>query len=191
MNVAIIPARGGSTRIPRKNIKPFLGVPMLVRAIETARVSKIFSKIYVSTEDREIAEGALSVGAGVVMRPEPLAQNAVGTQEVMRDAVCHLGLNGLDEVCCLYPCTPLLTVKDLQWAHQPNRPGYTITVSDAHGGDIGWFYLGYAHWFREGKPLWTAQTSVYPIEAERAIDINTPEDWARAEAVYQKLRRAA
>ena len=193
MSAAIIPARGGSTRIPRKNIKPFLGIPMLVRAIETAKASKLFNDIYVSTDDKEIADIAIKHGAVVIARPAKLAKNEVGTQEVMQHAVTSLNLRAETNVCCIYPCTPLLAIGDLKAAFQLHLQNdcYAIAVSAAHGRDIGWFYFGYAHQFSDSEPLWTTGTRVYPVGTHRAIDINTPEDWARAEDAYRAMHRSA
>lgn len=191
-NVCIIPARGGSTRIPRKNIKPFLGTPMLVRAIQTARASGLFYEIYVSTEDSEIQRVAVEAGASIIDRPPELAVGEVGTQEVMQHAVKTLGLTGDVSVCCLYPCTPLLEIADLRSAHALDHSwAYTIAVSDTHGGDIGWFYFGWANSFRTAAALWKDRTRVYPIERERAIDINTDADWQAAEDAYRTMHRSA
>lgn len=194
MSAAIIPARGGSQRIPRKNVREFMGRPMLAWAIGAAQESGVFSRVYVSTEDAEIAEVAQRYGARVIARPKELAQAEVGTQEVMAHAVMAAGLNPLETVCCLYPCAPLLSSRDLIAAFNVFNDGefnYTIAVNGAHGGDTGWFYIGRARWFAIDAPLWTERTRVFPIEADRAIDINTPEDWARAESVFVEHRVAA
>ncbi|MFW2176575.1 MULTISPECIES: pseudaminic acid cytidylyltransferase [unclassified Moraxella] len=107
MNICIIPARGGSKRIPRKNIKDFCGKPMLARAIETAKHSQLFEKIIVSTDDGEIAEIARQHGAEVIDRPVELANDYATTVAVIRHAVQDFAEKV--NVCCLYPCTPLLT----------------------------------------------------------------------------------
>ena len=111
MNIAVIPARGGSKRIPRKNIKPFHGVPVIAYAIKTAKESGVFSEIFVSTDDEEIAEVAESFGATIPwMRPKELSDVHATTVSVMKDAVNKLksSLNELEYVCCIYPATPLL-----------------------------------------------------------------------------------
>ena len=86
--VAIIPARGGSKRIPRKNLKPFDGVPMIVRSIRTALDSRLFDQVVVSTDDEEIAEVARAHGAQVpFMRPAALADDFTGTAAVIVHAL--------------------------------------------------------------------------------------------------------
>lgn len=185
--VAIIPARGGSTRLPRKNIRPFFGVPMLTRAIKTAQDSCLFRDIYVSTDDEEIAQVARDAGATIVMRPAELAVNDVGTQEVVKHCIQTLGLREMDEVCCIYPCTPLMTSDDLELACELQSAGYVIAVDDAHGGDLGWFYFGRAWYFTKDKPLWTTRTRVYPIGEWRAVDINTEDDFKRAAEAFGRM----
>lgn len=106
MNICIIPARGGSKRIPRKNIKDFCGKPMLARAIETAKTSGLFDKILVSTDDNEIANIARQNNADVIERPAQLADDYATTVAVIRHAVQNFAEN--TNICCLYPCTPLL-----------------------------------------------------------------------------------
>lgn len=113
--ICIIPARGGSTRIPRKNIRHFAGTgrPMLTIAIVLARSTKLFERIFVSTEDDEIGAVALGAGASVLPRHREFAADEVGTQAVIQHALSALNLKGIHYVCGLYPCTPLLTVNDL------------------------------------------------------------------------------
>ena len=111
MNIAIIPARGGSKRIPRKNIKLFHGQPVIAYAIESARESGIFDEVIVSTDDDEIAEIALSFGAVVPWRrPKDLSGDYATTLNVMQDAVKKLdaSLEDLRDICCIYPTVPLL-----------------------------------------------------------------------------------
>ena len=110
--VAIIPARGGSTRIPRKNIRDFHGKPIIAYAIETAMESGLFDKIFVSTEDIEIMKVAEKYGAEVQPRPVELCEDHIGTQKVMQYAMKCMPYCGY--ACCLYPCSPLITVHDLR-----------------------------------------------------------------------------
>ena len=106
MKVCIIPARGGSKRIPRKNIKDFCGKPMLARAIETAKNSQLFEQIIVSTDDSAIADIAQHHGAIVSQRPAELADDYATTAAVIRHVLQHVPK--ASHICCLYPCTPLL-----------------------------------------------------------------------------------
>ena len=111
MNIAVIPARGGSKRIPRKNIKLFYGLPVIAYAIKAAKDSEIFDEIIVSTDDEEIAEVAINFGAAVPwMRPKDLSDDYATTVSVMQDAVKKLKMNliNLENICCIYPVTPLL-----------------------------------------------------------------------------------
>lgn len=112
MKVALIPARGGSKRIPRKNIKPFCGKPMLVRAIEAAFTAGIFDKVIVSTDDQEIADMAVENGAWVpFIRPQELADDYAPTRVVVNHALEWLENNGhqVSHCCCLYATSPFVT----------------------------------------------------------------------------------
>lgn len=116
-NVAIIPARGGSKRIPRKNLKPFDGVPMIVRSIKTALDSGLFAQVVVSTDDDEIADLARANGAQVpFMRPATLADDFTGTAAVIVHALEELHRQGrdFDYACCIYATAPLLQTRFLQ-----------------------------------------------------------------------------
>jgi pseudaminic acid cytidylyltransferase len=112
VNIAIIPARGGSKRIPRKNIKVFCGKPMIGYAVECAMQSKLFDHIIVTTDDLEIKNAALEAGAEVpFLRPKELADDYTPTVPVVLHAIqeCRvLGWNPIS-VCCIYPCNPFLS----------------------------------------------------------------------------------
>jgi pseudaminic acid cytidylyltransferase len=125
MNVAIIPARGGSKRIPRKNVKPFLGKPIIVRSIETAIASGCFERVVVSTDDEEIAAVSRAAGAETpFMRPADLANDMAATLPVISHAVSFLVRQGatIDYACCIYPTAPLLRPSDV-------RKGLDLLVS--------------------------------------------------------------
>ena len=115
--LCVIPARGGSKRIPRKNIKPFLGRPIISYAIETALKSGLFDEVMVSTDDEEIASIARQYGASVpFMRSAFAASDTATDMDVLREVLteyAQLGKN-FDVFCSLYPCTPLVTVEKLQ-----------------------------------------------------------------------------
>jgi N-acylneuraminate cytidylyltransferase len=111
MRIAVIPARGGSKRIPKKNIKKFHGIPMISYAIKAAQESEIFDAIYVSTDDEEIKEIAVSFGAEVPwIRKAELSDDYATTVGVMQDAVRNLKsiIVNSDLVCCIYATTPFL-----------------------------------------------------------------------------------
>ena len=115
--VAIIPARGGSKRIPRKNIREFCGKPMIAWSIEAAQASGCFDRVLVSTDDAEIAEVAKKYGAEVpFMRPADLSDDHTGTIPVIRHAVDWLSQHGglVDYACCIYATAPFIAVEDIQ-----------------------------------------------------------------------------
>lgn len=117
MKLAVIPARGGSKRIPRKNIKPFCGKPMIAWSIEAARLSGCFDQIIVSTDDAEIADVARAHGANVpFLRPAELSDDHTATIPVIAHAIqwTHENEGVTTEVCCLYATAPLVAVADLQ-----------------------------------------------------------------------------
>ena len=110
--IAIIPARGGSKRIPKKNIKQFLGIPMIERTIQTLLNGNLFERIIVSTDDEEIAQVAKNAGAEVpFLRDAGLADDHTPTAPVIREVIDKyyqkFGLE-FDFCCCVYPCNPLL-----------------------------------------------------------------------------------
>ena len=114
--LCVIPARGGSKRIPRKNIRNFCGVPMIKRSIDAAIVSNCFSRIIVSTDDLEIADYAVSVGAEVpFLRPDVLSDDFTGTTPVVKHAIQTFLGNGysFQAVCCLYPAAPFIRSIDI------------------------------------------------------------------------------
>lgn len=115
-SICIIPARGGSKRIPRKNILPFNGKPLIAWSIETAIKSGIFTKIIVSTDDKEIAEISKSHGAEIpFMRDANIADDFATTADVLQDALSKVETT--EHVCCLYPTAPLLLPSDFQKAY--------------------------------------------------------------------------
>ncbi len=136
MNIAVIPARGGSKRIPRKNIKEFCGKPMIAWSIEAAQASKLFGRIIVSTDDIEIAEVARQWGVEVpFMRPAELSNDYAGTTEVISHAT-QWALDqgfGLEAVCCIYATAPFVQVADLISGLEMLKSGdwaYAFTVTD-------------------------------------------------------------
>lgn len=121
MDIAIIPARGGSKRIPRKNIREFCGKPMIAWAIEYAKSANLFTHVIVSTDDQEIAEIARAWGADTPFsRPAELADDHTATAPVIAHALTTLQAININPVnaCCIYPCVPLLEIEDLAKAKQ-------------------------------------------------------------------------
>lgn len=117
MKIAVIPARGGSKRIPRKNIKPFCGKPMIAWSISAAKESGLFDRIIVSTDDGEIAEVSKRWGAETpFVRPPELSNDFAGTTEVIAHATQWALDEGLkpEAVCCIYATAPLMRATDLK-----------------------------------------------------------------------------
>jgi len=116
MRLAIIPARGGSKRIPRKNIRDFCGKPIIAWSIEAALSSDIFDKVIVSTDDEEIAKVAVHWGAEVpFMRPDSISGDNVGTAPVVRHAIEWFALKDklFEHVCCIYAAAPFIRKEGL------------------------------------------------------------------------------
>lgn len=119
MSLCVIPARGGSKRVPRKNVRPFHGRPMIAWSIAAAKDSGAFERIVVSTDDEEIAEVARSMGAETpFVRPAELADDHTPTVPVVAHALAESeALWGpQDLVCCLYATAPFVTPEDLRAA---------------------------------------------------------------------------
>ena len=129
MKIAVIPARGGSKRIPRKNIRSFLGKPIISYSIEAAKKSGLFDVIIVSTDDNEIAKIAISYGAKVpFIRPKYLSGDRASTHAVMKHAVkwAHKNYNINKDCffCCIYPTAPFLLEIDLLEGYELINSGY-------------------------------------------------------------------
>ncbi|PVH27265.1 pseudaminic acid cytidylyltransferase [Pararhodobacter oceanensis] len=115
MSLCVIPARGGSKRIPRKNIRAFCGRPMIAWPIQAAIDSGCFERIIVSTDDEEIASIAQSCGAEAPFRrPAELADDHTPTVPVIADAITRLNLPARTPVCCLYATSPFVRADDLR-----------------------------------------------------------------------------
>lgn len=220
MKIAIIPARGGSKRIPRKNIKSFCSKPMLAWSIEAAKSSGLFERIIVSTDDAEIADVARQWGAEVpFMRPAELSNDYAATTEVIAHATQWALDQGLDvaAVCCIYATAPFVQVDDLKRGWDALNSGdwdYAFTVTDfaapifrsfkqtAEGGvemffpehfatrsqdlpialhDAGQFYWGRPAAWLEGKRIFDRHSKPLVIPRWRVQDIDTQDDWERAE----------
>lgn len=129
MKIAIIPARGGSKRIPRKNIKLFHGKPMIAYSIEAALKSGCFDKVIVSTDDHEIAEVAKQYGAEVpFMRPENIADDHSTIRDVLQYEIKKLSLNANDRVCLIYATAPFLNSINLIKSEEKLNSSYSDFV---------------------------------------------------------------
>lgn len=160
MNIAIIPARGSSKRIPRKNIKLFHGKPMIAYSIEAAQQSGCFNRIIVSTDDQEIADVALQYGAEVpFLRPANIADDFATTMDVIQHAVswCHEQHWNVKFVCCIYATAPfilpvyiqqgldLLSSHNTEYAFSATTFAFPIQRALSLSGDgvVGMFYPEY------------------------------------------------
>lgn len=228
MNIAIIPARGGSKRIPDKNIKPFSGKPIIAYSIETAKISGLFDKIIVSTDSKEIANTAREYGAQVpFMRPEKLSDDFIPTVPVLLHALKWLAENGVspDYVCCIYATAPFVQPDYLKKGLElmirkrassvfsvttfPFSIFRALNISEAgclkmfwpehelvrsndlpeayH--DAGQFYWLESKKFLKTKKIYTGDA--LPVILPRGLvqDIDTPEDWETAEAMYEVAKK--
>ncbi len=221
-NIAIIPARGGSKRIPKKNIKNFLGKPLIAYSIETAQKSKLFEKIVVSTDDEEIARVALDFGAEVLKRPKELADDFTGTAEVTAHALKEY--TGFEFACTIYATAPFLQSiylkdgleelkqnKDAVMAFGVTTFDYPIwrsfRITEDNRCEMFWrenfpkrsqdleeayHDAGQFYWKRAGAKnddISFGKNSI-PIKIPRYLvqDIDTLEDWKRAEVMYKVLK---
>ena len=228
MNVCVIPARGGSKRIPRKNIKPFCGKPMLAWSVAAAHASGCFDRVLVSTDDEEIASVARDNGAEVpFMRPAPLADDYAVTQAVIAHAIGCLSDSSHPPsvVCCLYATAPFVQPRDLQASMQrlhQSRPGSVVFAATSYPYPIqrairldgdGYASMFYPKFFgsrsqdlEEGyhdagqfywasSATWMRATNLFDgarplvLPRWRVQDIDTKEDWQRAELMHQALKQ--
>jgi N-acylneuraminate cytidylyltransferase len=226
MNIAIIPARGGSKRIPRKNIRSFCGRPMVAWPIAAAIESGLFDHVLVSTDDMEIADAASGAGAEVPFtRPTELADDHAGTIPVMAHATSWARQQGwaVEAVCCVYPTAPMISPEDLAEglrmldegthdfvfsATDYASPIFRAFVQTADGGvemifpehfdsrsqdvpralhDAAQFYWGRPESWLSAKTLFGPRSAPLLVPRWRVQDVDTPEDWHRAEALFRAL----
>jgi len=226
MNIAVIPARGGSKRIPRKNIKPFMGQPVIAHSIAAALASSLFDRIIVSTDDEEIAMVARTCGAEVpFMRQAALADDFTGTNAVVSHAIRWLLDHGqpVSHVCCIYATAPFVSADYLRSGYEklvdsgrsfafsvtsfpfPIQRAIRIThegtvepffpehissrSQDLEEGyhDAGQFYWGKADAFINDEDIFSSVSIPIVIPRHLVQDIDTMEDWTRAELMYHAL----
>jgi pseudaminic acid cytidylyltransferase len=225
MNVAIIPARGGSKRIPRKNVKMFYGRPMIAYAISSAQNSGLFEHIVVSTDDEEIAMIAKKYGAETpFIRPPELADDFTATVPVIAHGIKACRNIGwvFEQVCCIYPCVPFIQIDDLKGALarltsgeadycfpvteypstiqralrvstdgklQSLYPEFELTrtqESEPAYYDAGQFYWGKVDAWLTNPKIHSSGLG-YVIPNWRVVDIDSPNDWQRAELIYHAI----
>lgn len=189
--IAVIPARGGSKRLPRKNVAPLLGRPLIAWAIEAALGSRHLGPgaVWVSTEDAEVAAAARAAGAGVVERPAALAGDAVWTEPVIRHAVeaVEAERGAVEHVAWMNACVPELTAADIDRAFERLvEEGLREVVSvDAAGRSNS------AVRVLRRDTLFQDRLSVgFAVLRLDYIDIHTGEDLAAAEArLKERIRQ--
>lgn len=186
--ICLIPARGGSTRIPHKNIKDFHGKPIIAYSIETALDSHLFSKIIVSSDNQETLQIAEEYGALGLLRAPEYAADEIGTQMVAKHVLTRIRHSPYEDgdhfICVLYATAPLITPEDLQIGFKSLiHFGFSYTMSTSREMDCGSFYFGFTHAFLSNIPLYGNAFHI-PV---KDIDINTPEDWAKAEQMYEEI----
>lgn len=223
MRLAVIPARGGSKRIPRKNIRPFCGKPIIAWSIDAALGSGCFDQVIVSTDDEEIAAVARGRGATVpFMRPAELSGDHAGTLPVMRHATewAQAAGHSPQEVCCLYATAPFVTAEVLRTglaALMDSGSDYAFSVTSypfpiqralrLRGGrvemfhpehaqtrsqdleeafhDAGQFYWGRTEAWLAERSVFSSASTVVRLPRHLVQDIDTLEDWQRAEWMFR------
>ncbi|HEY9102745.1 pseudaminic acid cytidylyltransferase [Chitinimonas sp.] len=225
--IAIIPARGGSKRIPRKNVKAFHGRPMLAYSIAAAKASGLFDRVVVSTDDDEIMSLARAEGAEVpFVRPAALADDHTTTIAVIQHAIEALRAEGepVELACCIYATAPFVQARYLQAGHaalleHPTKsyafsvtsfpfpvqrairlteegavdalyPQYRNTRSqdlEEAYHDAGQFYWGRAEAWLRGDVIFSPASLPVVLPRYLVQDIDTLEDWRRAEYLYGAL----
>lgn len=230
MKLAIIPARGGSKRIPRKNIKLFCEKPMIAWSIEAALQSGCFDQVIVSTDDEEIADVARRYGATVpFVRPAELSDDHTGTIPVIRHAIEWVNAQGqsVEQACCLYATAPFVSPDDIrrgldtlldtgsdyafsvtsyafpiQRAIRLNAEGRVEMFNPEHFNtrsqdleeafhDAGQFYWGKADAWLQGRMIFSPASVPVALPRHRVQDIDTPEDWVRAEWLFKAMQAEA
>jgi pseudaminic acid cytidylyltransferase len=228
MNVAIIPARGGSKRIPNKNIKDFAGKPIICYSIEAAHKSGIFDRIIVSTDSEIIAEVAIKAGAEVpFFRPADLSDDHTPTAPVLLHSINWLNANGqhVDFFCCIYPTAPFIRFQNikeglslliknkassvfsittfdfcifrgikfnqeghLEFIWPENELKRSQELPEAYH-DAGQFYWIKSDSFLKTGKLFDPNAIPFIIPRYLVQDIDTPEDWIRAELLYSLCQK--
>lgn len=223
----MLPARGGSKRIPRKNIRPLLGVPMITRTISMLLATDRFDEVVVSTDDDEVAAVAVAAGATVPFRrPAALADDHTPTAPVVAHALDRLaGRHAGKAVCVAYPAAVFVTPDDVaamlerlrasgaeycftattfaapvQRALRRRPDGRVEMLHPEHRDtrsqdleetlhDAGQLYVGRWEAWSTQRPVLGADSVVHVLPRWRVQDVDTPEDWERAELLLEVLER--
>ncbi len=228
MSIAIIPARGGSKRIPGKNIRGFAGKPLIAYSIEVALQSGLFEHVIVSTDSEEVAQTAKKYGASVpFFRPAELSDDFTGTRKVTNHAIreCQARFGDFEFACCIYATAPFLQADYLQQGltklRQDKTKAFAFSVTsfpfpvqralveegqgvvpmypefinkrsqDLPEGlhDAGQFYWGRCSDYFSDKPMFGTHSVPIKIPRHLVQDIDTEEDWQRAELMYRAYKQ--
>lgn len=226
MRLAVIPARGGSKRIPGKNVRDFCGRPIIAYSIEAALNSELFDQVIVSTDDRNISTTAKRYGASVpFVRPASISDDHTGTNAVVRHAIEWFVERGeqVAQVCCIYPTAPFIQIETLKAGYEllvQRGKSFAFSVTsfpfpvqralrinprneveamypemsqvrsqdlDEAYHDAGQFYWGTAEAFVGEHELFSNCSVPVVIPRHLVQDIDTEEDWIRAEWMYRAL----
>ena len=226
MNIAIIPARGGSKRIPLKNIKDFNGKPIIAYSIEKAIESGLFDRVVVSTDNEKIAQVAKDFGAEIpFLRPLEISDDFTNINKVISHTLNNIDTDNYNFACCIFATSPLLVIEDLKESYDlivknehkfvfsatefphPIERGFKKNASDKglemlfpehymtrsqdlpewmH--DAGQFYWGDIDSWLEEAMNFDENSFAYRLPRWRVQDIDTLDDWKRAELIFKVLK---
>ena len=226
MKLCVIPARGGSKRIPRKNIKNFCGQPIIAYSIRAAMRSKLFDNIIVSTDDEEISRISRQFGAETpFIRPSDIADDHTGTNAVVKHAIlwCQEHGDPVSLACCVYATAPFINEIYIKEGHDKlirSKKSFVFSVTSypfpiqralriSPEGDIsmfypehsatrsqdlteayhdaGQFYWGHAGAFLQEEMMFSEKSLPVILPRHLVQDIDTMEDWTRAEYMYKAI----
>lgn len=230
MKIAVIPARGGSKRIPRKNVRDFCGKPLIAYSILAAKDSNLFDCVIVSTDDEQIREIANHYGAETpFVRPPELANDYATTVPVINHALLWVqeNIGKVDQACCIYATAPFIQAKALLEAYEMliskkvggyvfsattmpfpiqrtfkvKKDGFVEMFEPQHYNtrsqdleeayqDASQFYWGSAESYNSDKIFFSADSMAYVLPRHMVQDIDTLEDWRRAELMYEALKKS-
>ena len=171
--LAVIPARGGSKRVPRKNLREFRGKPLLQWAWQEARKSRYIDMLVVSTDDAEIKEIASGYGAHVIDRPSELSTDTASSEDCLRHA---LTVFSLDWIVLLQPTSPLRVVADVDACIERAQMGNGCISVNSRGDTNGAVYVATAEWLAE-HDFNHLGLMKYRMPDERSLDIDTEADF--------------
>ena len=173
--LAVIPARGGSKRVPRKNLREYQGKPLIQWAIEEGKKSKYIDYLVVSSDDQEILDRAFQYwGASSLIRPAELATDTATSEDALRHAVAMMGH---DWVVLLQPTSPNRTVKDIDGCIETAQMGDGC-ISTLHGKTNGAVYVAKAEWLIDHDFSYPGLFK-YGMDAVGSLDIDNEEDFLK------------